>query len=134
MHDTTIIETPADKPEVNVPDANLLKQLARIQREQRNIDAVKAWLADHHQSLVGLPWHVSPVDGEIVIAGYFPEPATARPREIAARFPGAWKCGVECVYGTHFLDWVAERNGITIRIQAAEKVEPCPVRPLIATF
>lgn len=133
--DTPIIEAPAVEPEVSQPDANLLKQLARVQRERDNVRAVAAWLEDHHERLLGLHWHAAPGQGEIIIVGGLLGGITVtRLREIAGLFPGQWKCGVPCIFGHEHLDWVAEREGITLRIQAAEKLAPAPGRPLLATF
>lgn len=131
---TSIIAAPAVEPEVNIPDANSLKQLEGLQRNERNSHALIIWLKDHLASLVGLPWRAAPDDGEILIDFFAVGRGEVRPHDVARRFPGAWTCGVRSRIGDRFLDWTAERDSIVIRIQAAEKIEPAPVRPLTANF
>lgn len=131
---TSTIAALTVESEVNLPDANALAQLAILQRNERNSQALIAWLKDNLARLAGLPWRASSDEGEILIDFFVVGCGEIRPQDVASRFPGGWKCKVRSRIGDRFLDWTAERDGILIRIQAAEKIEPAPVHPLAVTF
>ncbi len=131
---TTTIETPADKPEITAPDPRLLLACDHIQRHERHLAALKAFLAVHHPSLGGLCWDVWVGVSRAELNIHPRLSGDVGAEEIARRFPGEWRCGVPHFYDTSVLDWLAEREGVTIRIERVEQVIPSPATPVVTTF
>ena len=128
-HTSTAVE-----PKTEPSDQTLLDQLRELQKYELAAKTLVEFLKAHHGALRGLNWLAWPLTGEPLIHINTWSPGFD-PAEVARRFPGEWKTGlVSEPYSPERRDWLAERDGVRIRILGAERVDPKAVPVRVTTF
>ncbi len=93
-----------------------------LTRSEEVIATLKRFIEKHLETLKGVSWSVGYGDAEILLrhGSYLGKPAS--PKDIARLFPNAcWKREQKS-YDRENIHYVAEVDGVTLRIECAEKV------------
>ena len=136
----TQLETSASEPttlapaQLSAPDTLLNQQLETLRQAENRITALRSFLRDHRQALAGLSYHVSPSHGEVCISVFLSR-EDEQPAAIAAFFPGDWQTSCKSWLGLpDHRDWLAQRQGVTIRLCSAERLGILSSEPQTRTF
>jgi hypothetical protein len=105
----------------------LADNLKTISDREAVLSLLRQFISKHSGTLAGMYWTVGYLDPEITISPFHYRGRQTKPRDIALLWPHAnWTRQKEKYGREDEIQWWAEVDGITLKIENAERLQPLP--------